>query len=49
MLANDLRILKEYIDKNLAKRFIRVLILPVGSLILFIPKKDKTKRLYIDY
>jgi len=49
MLANDLKTLKEYIDENLAKGFIRVLILLAGSLILFVPKKNKIKRLYIDY
>ena len=49
MLIDDLRTFKEYINENLAKGFIRVLVLLVGSLILFVPKKDKTKRLYIDY
>ena len=49
MLINDLRILKEYINENLAKGFIRVLVLLVKSLMLFIPKKNRIKRLYINY
>ena len=49
MLINDLKTLKEYIDENLAKGFIRALASPAGSLVLFVPKKDETKRLYIDY
>ena len=31
------------------KGFIRLLTLLVGSLVLFIPKKDSKKRLYINY
>ena len=49
MLADDLRTLKEYINENLAKGFIRASASPVGSLVLFVPKKDGTKRLCIDY
>ena len=49
MLIDDLRTLKEYINENLAKGFIRVLVLLAKSLILFILKKNKTKRLYINY
>jgi ABC-type oligopeptide transport system substrate-binding subunit len=33
----------------LKKGFIRLLTLLVGSLVLFIPKKDSKKRLYINY
>jgi ABC-type oligopeptide transport system substrate-binding subunit len=33
----------------LKKGFIRLLISLVGSLVLFIPKKDSKKRLYINY
>ena len=45
MLEEDLRTLKEYITKNLKKGFIHLLNLLVGSLELFILKKDKTKQL----
>ena len=45
----DLGILKEYINENLKKGFIRLLSLLVRSPVLFIPKKDKKKRLYINY
>ena len=45
----DFGILKEYINKNLKKGFIRLLNLLIESLILFILKKDKKKRLYINY
>jgi len=49
MLIDDLKTLKEYINENLVKGFIRVLILSVESLILFILKKNGIKRLYINY
>jgi hypothetical protein len=39
----DLRTLKEYIDVNLNKGFIRELNPPAGSPILFVPKQDGTK------
>ena len=44
-----LRTLKEYIDVNLVKGFIRELSLKVRALVLFIPKKNRKLRLYIDY
>ena len=43
MLADDLRTLREYINKNLKKGYIYELILPIGSPVLFIPKADRTK------
>ena len=49
MLEEDLRILKEFINKYLKKGYIRELSLLVGSLTLFVLKVDSTKRLYIDY
>jgi hypothetical protein len=49
MLEADLRILREYFNKNLEKGFIRLLTLLAGSPVLFIPKKDGKKRLYINY
>ena len=45
----DFRILREYINKNLKKGFIRLLSLLTESPILFILKKDKKKRFYINY
>ena len=41
--------LDEYIKENLAKGFIQLSILPVGYLIMFVPKKNRKLRLYIDY
>ena len=45
----ELRTLKEYINVNLVKGFIRELSLKVRALVLFIPKKNGKLRLYIDY
>ena len=41
MLKNKLAILKEYINKNLKKGFIKELTLRAKALVLFILKKDK--------
>lgn len=41
--------LKEFIAKNLAKRYIRPSRSLAGSPILFIPKKNSKLRLYVDY
>jgi hypothetical protein len=49
MLINYLKTLKEYINVNLVKRFIRELSLKVRILILFVPKLNGKKRLYVDY
>jgi hypothetical protein len=49
MSEADLRTLREYIDKNLKKEFIRLLNLLAGSPILFILKKNKKKKFYVDY
>ena len=43
ILEANLGTLKEYINTNLKKGFIRLLTLLVGSLVLLILKKDKTK------
>jgi hypothetical protein len=49
MLKNKLAILKEYINKNLKKGFIKELTLRVKALVLFVLKKDKRLRLVVDY
>jgi hypothetical protein len=46
---DDLRTLKEYIDANLKKGYIRESASPWGSPVLFAGKKDGGKRLCIDY
>ena len=45
----DFGMLREYINENLKKGFIRLLSLLAESPILFILKKDRKKRLYINY
>ena len=45
----ELKVLKEYIDDNLSKGFIKPSTSPAGSPVLFVPKKDGSLRLYIDY
>jgi len=49
MLKNKLAILKEYINKNLKKGFIKKLTLRARALVLFILKKDKELQLVINY
>jgi hypothetical protein len=49
MLADELKLLKEYINDNLKKGFIRPSKSPIGSLMLWVPKKDRSKRPYVDY
>jgi hypothetical protein len=45
-----LKLLREYLDENLAKGFIRESALPIGVSIFFIPKKENEKsKLVIDY
>ena len=41
--------LRNYLDKNLKKSFIQEVKIVAEFLILFIPKKDKKLRLYVDY
>ena len=41
--------LREFLEENLAKGFIRESKSPAGALILFAPKKDSSLRLYVDY
>ena len=49
LLEKELAILKKYININLKKGFIRLSILLAASLLLFVLKKNRKLRLYIDY
>jgi hypothetical protein len=44
-----LEVLKAYLEESLAKGFIRQSTSPAGAPILFVPKKDGTLRLCVDY
>ena len=46
---DELATLKEYIDENLAKGFIRHSKSPTGASILFVKKKDGSLRMCVDY
>ena len=46
---NELFILRAYIDKNLANRFIRLSKSPAWAPILFLPKPNRGLRLCVDY
>ena len=45
----ELAALRDFLEENLAKGFIRESKSPIGIPILFVPKKDSSLRLYIDY
>ena len=47
--AKELEALRDYLDKNLVKEFIRPSTSPAGYPILFVPKKDSKLRLCVDY
>ncbi len=49
ILIKDLRTFKRYINKNLKKGFIWLLILLIISKVLIVLKKNKIKRVYINY
>ncbi len=49
MLKSELETLKEYINSSLRKGQIRELASRAIALVLYILKKDRTKRLYINY
>jgi hypothetical protein len=46
---NELKILKEYLNKNLEREYIHYFINPAGASILFILKKDGSLRLCVNY
>ena len=41
--------LKKYLNENLNKEYIIILIFSAGYFILFVPKKNRKNRLYVDY
>ena len=45
----ELKVVRDYLDKNLKKRFIREQKLLVEYLIIFILKRDRSLRLYVNY
>ncbi|RAL58215.1 hypothetical protein DID88_002294 [Monilinia fructigena] len=49
MSADELKTLREYIDDNLAKGWIKESTSQVASPTMWVPKKDGTKRLVVDY
>jgi hypothetical protein len=42
-------VLREYINENLKKRYIRFSILPARYPVLFVPKSNGKLRIYVDY
>src|SRR5690606_7659833 len=46
---NELKTLREWLDDNLSKGFIRASSSPAGAPILFVKKKDGSLRLCVDY
>src|SRR6201986_3733352 len=49
MSADELKALKEFVDKNLQKGYIRPSSAPFGAGVFFIKKKDGSLRLVVDY
>jgi hypothetical protein len=49
MTTIELAELKKYIKELLEKDFIHPSWSPLGALMIFVPKKDGTQRLYMDY
>jgi len=49
LLKAELKVLREYLDKNLQRGWIRKLRSPASTPILFVKKKDGGLRLYMDY
>jgi hypothetical protein len=49
LFPQELEVLREYIVEAKRLGWIRDSTSPAGALILFVPKKDRTLRLYVDY
>nr|AAM74397.1 Putative retroelement [Oryza sativa Japonica Group] len=49
MAANELAEVKKQVDKQLQKGYIRPSTSPWGAPVIFVEKKDKTKRMCVDY
>jgi hypothetical protein len=49
LLPRELAVLKEFLEENLVKGFIRESKSPAGAPILFTPKKDRGLRLCVNY
>ena len=49
LFYTELETLRNYLDKNLKKNFIQKIKMTIGFFILFILKKDKKLKLYINY
>jgi hypothetical protein len=45
----ELSVLKQYIDDNLEKEFIRPLTSSYANPVLFVPKKDEILKFYVDF
>jgi hypothetical protein len=49
LLEKELQVLREYINENLKKEYIRSSILLARYPVLFVPKLNGKLRIYIDY
>jgi predicted transport protein len=49
LLKRELKTLREYIEKNIVKRYIRSLKSLIRYSVLFVSKKDEKLRIYVDY
>jgi hypothetical protein len=49
MSEKELALIREYININIKKKFIRLSKSLVGYPIIFVPKKNRKLRLYVDY
>ena len=49
LTEQELKELRTYLDENLAKGYIRPSTSPAGYPVIYVPKKDGTKRLCVDY
>jgi hypothetical protein len=49
LIEDELEELQRYLDNNLAKDYIRPSTSPASYPVIFVSKKNGTRRLYIDY